>query len=103
MDDDKLESFFREMKTSDEQLPVPPFPRQKETRRLLPVFLYAAAAVVGGLVTLAYFAPQTGDGTRQGETVILVGRDAFKSHSLVDGDATLTEWESPTGFLSEDY
>jgi hypothetical protein len=105
MEDDKIESFFREMKASDRHLVVPPFPKQREPRKLLPIFMYAAAAVIALLIAVLYFMPQpVNDLDASRDVVILVGQDNLKSQSLIDaGQETLSDWESPTSFLSEDY
>lgn len=102
MEEDKIEAFFRGMKRSDEQLVIPPFVKQKRTRRL-PSFLYAAAAVVTMLVVVAYLVRQGSPEHEQpGEVIILVYQDIPKTHSLMDVQGqSLSEWESPTDYLSE--
>lgn len=103
MEEDKIEAFFREMKQSDEQLVIPPFVNQKRTRRL-PAFLYAAAAAVTALVIVAYLSRQgSPERVQPGEVIILVYQDAPKTRSLMDvQEQSLSEWESPTDYLSED-
>ena len=106
MEDDKIESFFRDMRTADAQLPVPPFPKQKEPRRLRPVYWYAAAAaVVAILVTIRYTSPpDVQEAPSDLEVILVVGEDPMNSHSLLEsGQQDLSTWESPTRFLSEDY
>ncbi|MBT1696669.1 hypothetical protein KK083_07280 [Fulvivirgaceae bacterium PWU4] len=103
MEEDKIEAFFRGMKKSDEQLVIPPFVKQKKTRRL-PSFLYAAAAVVTALVVVVYLVRQGSvERVQPGEVIILVYQDAPRTHSLMDvQEQSLSDWESPTDYLSED-
>jgi prolipoprotein diacylglyceryltransferase len=103
MEEDKIEAFFREMKQSDEQLAIPSFQKQKRTRRL-PSFLYAAAAAVTALVIVAYLVRQGSPARVQpGEVIILVYQVTPKTHSLMDAqEQSLSEWESPTDYLSAD-
>jgi hypothetical protein len=105
MEEDKIDSFFREMRKADEQLVISPFPKRKGTRRLLPSFLYAAAATVTILVIGAYLVWKGGHQPVQpGEVIILVQEDALKTHSLIDArEESLSDWKSPTGYLSEDF
>ena len=105
MEEDKIGDFFREMRKADEPLVIPPFPKRKETRRLLPSFLYAAAAIVTFFLIVVYGVRQASHKRVQpGEVTILVYQDALKTHSLVDArEGSLSEWESPTGYLSEDF
>lgn len=106
MEDDKLESFFREMKMADESLHVPPFPKQKEPRKLWPVFLYVtAAAIVAILITVRYVAPTPAhEASPEVEIEMFIGEDNLQSHSLLEpNQQDLSTWESPTDFLSEDY
>lgn len=103
MEEDKIEAFFREMKKSDEPLVIPPFAKQKKNRRL-PSFLYATAAVVTALVVVAYLVRQGSvERVQPGEVIILVYQDAPQTHSLMDvQEPSLSDWESPTDYLSED-
>lgn len=103
MEEDKIEAFFREMKQSDEQLVIPPFQKEKRTRRL-PSFLYAAAAVITALVVVAYLVRQgSPERVQPGEVIILVYHDTPKTHSLMDvQEQSLSDWESPTDYLSAD-
>jgi len=106
MEEDKIESFFKDMRTADAQLPVPPFPQQKEPRRLRPVYWYAAAAaVVAILITARYASPPDVQETSSNfEIILVVGEDPMNSHSLLEsGEQDLSTWKSPTDFLSEDF
>jgi hypothetical protein len=105
MEEDRIESFFRGMKKADEQLIIPPFPKRKEIRRLQPSFLYAAAAIVAILAAVVYLVQPAGHkNVQQDEIVIFVGEDALKTRSLIDArEESLSEWESPTDYLSEDF
>lgn len=106
MDDNKLESFFNGMKAADRHLPIPPFEKPKGPRKLLPLFMYAAAAAVTLLMAVLYFTPEPGNDVMPApDIVILIGQDNLKSQSLMEdtGPEELSDWESPTSFLSEDY
>ena len=109
MEDDKiLEPFFEGMKQADAQRPVPPFRKPRPVRRLWPPALrYAAAAAVTiAMVAVLYRVRQKGDEqtTPPKDIVIVVGREATRTGSLVNtSEPTLSEWTSPTGYLSEDF
>lgn len=109
MEDDKiLESFFDGMKQADAQRPVPPLEKPAPVRRLWPrVIRYAVAATVTILmVAVLYTVRQTGqEQTAQSKDVVIeVGRESTKTGSLVDmPEQTLSEWTSPTNYLSEDF
>ena len=104
MEEDKIEAFFKGMREADSKLMIPPFKKQKRTRRLLPAFLYAAAAAVTLLVVITYLVRQgSNERVQPGEVIILVYHDAPKTHSLMEErEQSLSDWESPTGYLSED-
>jgi hypothetical protein len=105
MEDDKVASFFKDMRAADEHVVIPPFPREKETRRPSRRFLYAAAAVMAVIVAGVFLVrPAGADQTSAGEIVIDLSHDAFTSQSLAPmGDETLSGWESPTTSLLEEY
>ena len=105
MEEDKIEAFFKAMKKEDEHLVIPPFSKRKAPRRLQPLFPYAAVALLTVFVIVAYLVRQAGhERMKPEEIIILVDQDAFKTHSLVDvREESLSEWESPTEYLSTDF
>ena len=109
MEEDKmLESFFDGMKQADAQRPVPPFEKPTPVRRLWqPVLRYAAAAAVTlVLLTVLYQVRQAGDEPppEAKDIVIMVEKEVPPTGSLVNpSEQTLSEWKSPTSYLSEDF
>lgn len=109
MEDDKmLESFFDGMKQADAQRPVPPFEKPTPVRRFWPKAIrYAVAAMVTiVMVAVLYKVRQKGDEQppQSKDIVIVVGPETPRTGSLVNTpEQTLSEWKSPTSYLSEDY
>jgi hypothetical protein len=92
------------MKETDEHLFTPPFPKQTESgrSRRLPVFLYAAATIAAVVVAAVFFIYKNGGQEQKEEIVILIGPDNMNTNSLIE-EKSLSEWESPTDFLAEDF
>jgi hypothetical protein len=105
MEEDKIDTFFKGMRKADEYLVIPPFPKRKTPRRLKPLYPFAAAVFIAAFVVVAYLVRQAEhERMKPGEVPILVDKDAFKTHSLVDvREESLSEWESPTEYLSTDF
>jgi hypothetical protein len=108
MEEDKmLESFFDGMKQADAQRPVPTFEKPTPVRRLKsPLLRYGiAAAVTLVLATVLYQVRQAGDEQPpQAKDIVIVVEPAVpQTGSLVNTtEQTLSEWKSPTSYLSED-
>lgn len=103
-EDDVVESFFKGMKGKDERLPVPEFPKQTERdrRRQLPVFIYAAATLAAVILVSVFLVYKNGDPVQEEQVFILMGEDTMNTNSLIE-EKSLSEWESPTNFLAEDF
>lgn len=104
MEDDVVDSFFKGMKESDKRLSVPVFPTQTEPgrRKQLPVFLYAAATVAAVVLISVFLIYKNSYPVQQEQVFILMGEDTMNTNSLIE-EKSLSEWESPTIFLAEDF
>lgn len=103
-EDDAVESFFREMKKADENVAVPEFPKQvKFTRsRQLPVFLYAAAALAAIILVSVFFIYKTEIEEKPEQVFTHINEDEMNTNSLIE-EKSLSDWDSPTSYLSEDF
>lgn len=103
-DDNNIESFFNEMKKADERLEVPPFALPAKTRKFS-VFAYGIAAAVALLVAVVWLNRSNGNDQRPAHEILIeINNHELETRSLMPpGEEGLSDWESPTDFLAEDF
>lgn len=106
MKDDKiLESFFEGMKKADERLPVPLFEKPAVRKTIRSVdWLYYAAAMLTVIVISAPFLIRSSGEDQKKEEIPLFNPELTETGSLLDTDEmTISNWQSPTDGLLEEF
>lgn len=100
-EDDVVESFFKRMKEADENLVVPVFPEKSrpERRRHRLAFFYAAATLAAVVMAVVFWVQGNRNQAQKDELFILTDEEI---NSLIEGES-MSEWDSPTKFLAEDF
>lgn len=104
-DDDSIESFFEGMKKADARVPVPPFVKPVKRERIRSSnWLYYAAAMVAIIVICVPFLIRSPKEDQKKEEIPLFNTELTETGSLLNTDEmTLSDWQSPTDGLLEEF